>query len=221
MLDSTTIELHLIDNGLRKTYNPVGIFTIETIKSLPKSELTKHIAIQDDIFFSVYKWYFFDSKIYVLELPKKYIRQNQRNDAEICGYRTHYFHDKPSSNQPNIFPWNNIFVHAGIVANLSVFAIKTSLKRCFKNTNGAQGGECVKTIWVNPKGESPLKKQKNSTFQYYFMITNGAQERGGVSKSNTESTRVQRGWESSIFSYVNGAQERTRTSTPCGATTSR
>lgn len=160
MLDSTTIELHLIDNGLRKTYNPVGIFTIETIKSLPKSEFAKHVAIQDDIFFSVYKWYFFDSKIYILELPKKYIRQNKRNDTKICGYCTHYFHDKSSSNQPNIFPWNNIFIHTGIVGNLSMFAIKNIFLRCFKSTNGAQERrKCVKTHLSQPEGwESSQKK---------------------------------------------------------------
>ncbi len=69
MLDSTTIEFHLIDNPLRISNNTISIFTIKAVEPLSPGQLPELVAIEDDIFFSVNKRYFHDEEIDVLKLP--------------------------------------------------------------------------------------------------------------------------------------------------------
>jgi len=78
MFDSITIEFHLIHYCLGKGYNSIGIFTIETVKSLPKSKFSELIPVEDYVFFSVNKWYFKNTKIDVLKKPNKNIYQKNR-----------------------------------------------------------------------------------------------------------------------------------------------
>lgn len=83
VFDSAAIELHLIDYSLGISDYTIRIFTIETVESLSPSELPEPVAIKDDIFFSVNKWYFHDAEIDVLKLPQKCIEYKQRYNARI------------------------------------------------------------------------------------------------------------------------------------------
>ncbi len=74
MLDRATIELHLVHNCFRVSNDTIGIFTVETIEFLPRSEFSKLIPIKYDIFFSFYNWYIKNTEIDVLELPYKDIQ---------------------------------------------------------------------------------------------------------------------------------------------------
>lgn len=75
MFDSTTIELHLIHNSLCISHDTIGIFTIKTIKFLPKSKPCKLVSIKYYIIFSVYERDFKNTKIDVLKLIEKNIHQ--------------------------------------------------------------------------------------------------------------------------------------------------
>ena len=83
MFDGTTIEFHLIDNSFRISDNAVCILTIEAIKSLPESELTELISVQDDIFLAFNHGYFHDAKINPLKLPYKNIDEYKWNNTDV------------------------------------------------------------------------------------------------------------------------------------------
>lgn len=81
MFDSTAIEFHLIDYSLGISDNTIRIFTIKTVESLSPGQLPELVAIEDDIFFSVNKWYFHDAEIDILKLPQESIQYKQRYNA--------------------------------------------------------------------------------------------------------------------------------------------
>ena len=74
MLDSTTVELHLIHDSLRVSYNTIGILTVDTVNKLPKSEFSELITINDNIIRTRYKRDFHDAEINILELPNEKIQ---------------------------------------------------------------------------------------------------------------------------------------------------
>lgn len=85
MLDSTTIELHLIHNCLCIADNAVRILTIETVKFLRKGELPEFESIKYDIFPPLNKGYLHDTKVNILKLPEKYIHYHKWDNRGIAG----------------------------------------------------------------------------------------------------------------------------------------
>jgi|GEM_PF-1355572 len=89
MLDSTTIEFHLIDHCFRKSDKTIGILTIKTIESLSEIEFPEFISIENNIMRPLQNRNIVYSKINILELPKKSIHDNKRKNAYIGRYSSY------------------------------------------------------------------------------------------------------------------------------------
>lgn len=111
VFDGTAIELHLIHYCLWVSDNTIRVPAIEAVKFLCKRKLCQRISIEDDIFFSINKWYFHDAEIDILKLPEKYIHDNKWDDGRITRDAGKKSNNRIYLYYLSIFSWDDKVFH--------------------------------------------------------------------------------------------------------------